>query len=83
MHFAELEAFDRSAQGFPHCERGVLCSVRFGGLLLLRGFELPEPAVLDLADREPRARPQTTEVCECVYFMYIHCRMRSENRHRA
>jgi hypothetical protein len=43
----ELASFDGSAQGFPYCERGVMRSVRFGGVLLLRGFELPDQAVIE------------------------------------
>ena len=31
-------------QGFPYCERGVMRSVRFGGLLYLKGFDLPDQA---------------------------------------
>ena len=43
----QLEGFAIAAQGFPVCERGVLPSVRFGGMLLLEGFELPDQAVLE------------------------------------
>jgi hypothetical protein len=40
----ELDAFERSAQGFPFVERGVLRSVRFGGVLFLRDYNLPDQA---------------------------------------
>ena len=43
----ELAAFDGGAQGFPYCERGVMRSVRFGGVLFLRGFEMPDQAVVE------------------------------------
>lgn len=43
----ELDAFEGSAQGFPFCERGVLPSVRFGGVLYLKSFELPDQAVVE------------------------------------
>ena len=43
----ELDAFETGAQSFPFCERGVMQSVRFGGLLLLESFEQPDQAVIE------------------------------------
>ena len=43
----ELDGFETAAQGFPYCERGVMPSVRFGGVLFLRGFEMPDQAVVE------------------------------------
>ena len=47
MLLEELRAFEATAQGFPFCERGVARSVRFGGMLFLKGFDLPDQAAVE------------------------------------
>jgi hypothetical protein len=38
---------DFAPQGFPFCERGIVSSVRHGGVLLLKDLNLPDQAVVE------------------------------------
>jgi MoxR-like ATPase len=43
----ELKKCETEKQIFPFCERGIIKTIRFGGVLFLKGFHLPDAAVVE------------------------------------